>query len=52
MLEMESLSPLVILEPEGTFEHTENWQLFKGVPKPETEEDIEEHILKYIQHEK
>ncbi len=48
MLEMETLSPLVLLAPEETIEHIENWQLFKDVPKPKTEEDVDKYILKYI----
>ena len=48
MLEMETLSPLVILEPGETIEHIETWQLFKDVPKPATEKDVEENILPLI----
>lgn len=48
MLEMETLSPLVILEPSETLEHIETWQLFSDVPKPVTEQDVERDIIKYI----
>jgi len=48
MLEMETLSPLVILEPEGTIEHVETWQLFKDVPVPRNESDVDKHIAKYL----
>lgn len=48
MLEMETLSPLVILEPEGTLEHIENWQLFKDVPAPESDSDVDKHITKHL----
>lgn len=41
MLEMETLSPLVILEPEGTIEHIENWQLFNDIPVPTNDKDVE-----------
>ena len=48
MLEMETLSPLVILEPDGTLEHVETWQLFKDVPVPRNDSDVDNHILCYI----
>lgn len=48
MLEMETLSPLVILEPDETIEHIENWQLFAGVPVPKTEKDVDDNIMKFI----
>jgi len=48
MLEMETLSPLVILEPDGKLEHEENWQLYPDVPVPNTETDVDKFILKYI----
>ncbi|MDP8236195.1 MAG: hypothetical protein P9M08_07410 [Candidatus Erginobacter occultus] len=34
MLEMESLSPLAVLEPGGSIEHREEWELFDNVPDP------------------
>ena len=46
MLEMETLSPLVVLEPGETLEHIENWQLFGDVLEPATEKDIDENIIK------
>jgi hypothetical protein len=48
MLEMETLSPLVILEPDGIIEHVETWQLFKDVPVPRNESDVDKHILCHI----
>lgn len=48
MLEMETLSPLVILEPEETLEHIENWQLFANVPVPRTEKDVDKNIINLI----
>lgn len=34
MLEMETLSPLVLLEPGGSIEHREEWELFPDLPFP------------------
>lgn len=34
MLEMETLSPLTKLEPDGSIEHREEWELFPDVPFP------------------
>jgi hypothetical protein len=47
-LEMETLSPLVPLEPGDSIEHIETWTLHKGVKVPETEEDIDKYILSLI----
>lgn len=48
MLEMESLSPLVILEPFETIEHTESWELHKNIPAPKNEDDVEKYIIPVI----
>ncbi|HHW48643.1 MAG TPA: hypothetical protein GXX14_08530, partial [Clostridiaceae bacterium] len=48
MLEMETLSPLVMLEPEESIEHTEVWSLYDNVKTPENEKDVEEFILPLI----
>lgn len=48
MLEMETLSPLVMLEPEKSIEHTEVWSLYDNVKTPENEKDVEEFILPLI----
>ncbi len=34
MLEMESLSPLAVIQPGGAIEHREEWELFDNVPDP------------------
>jgi hypothetical protein len=39
MLEMETLSPLINLEPGSAAEHTEKWELFDNVPLPSDSED-------------
>lgn len=48
MLEMETLSPLVLLEPEETIEHRETWSLFDHVQVPANEDEIDQIILPYI----
>ena len=45
MLEMESLSPLVLLEPEQTVEHTEVWNLYDNVKLPKNDADVEKNII-------
>lgn len=43
MLEMETLSPLTLLQPGMSVEHLEEWELFDKVPMPsDNEEEIEE----------
>lgn len=34
LLEMESLSPLILLPPEKAIEHREGWELFDNIPDP------------------
>lgn len=48
MLEMESLSPLFILEPSETIEHIECWELYKNIPVPKSEDDVENYIVPII----
>lgn len=44
MLEVETLGPLVELEPGAAVEHVEMWELFDGVPTPQDERAVAEHI--------
>jgi hypothetical protein len=46
MLEMETLSPLTLLQPRESAEHIEEWELFDGVPMPSVDEREIEDILK------
>jgi hypothetical protein len=48
MTEIESLSPLVALEPDESVEHMEIWSLYDNVKVPESEEEIDEIILPFI----
>ncbi len=45
MLEMETLSPLTLLQPEQSVEHSEKWELFDNVLMPSNDEDEIERIL-------
>ncbi|HID10481.1 MAG TPA: hypothetical protein EYP17_04165 [Candidatus Latescibacteria bacterium] len=48
MLELETLGPLVRLEPGEVIEHTERWFLVEGI-KVETEDDVEHHVRPRIE---
>jgi hypothetical protein len=45
MLELETLSPLARVEPGGRVEHVERWFLWRGVPIPSGDDDVDRHIL-------
>jgi len=46
MLEMETLSPLIMLAPDSYIEHKERWELFDKVPMPSHDESEIERSLK------
>lgn len=46
MLEMETLSPLVLLQPGASAEHIEEWEMFDNVPMPSNDEAEIERVLK------
>ncbi len=48
MLELETLGPLTRLEPGMTTEHIEEWYLFRDVPMPMTDSDINQFVLPKI----
>jgi len=48
MLELETLGPLVRLEPREVIEHTERWFLVEGI-KAETEDEVERHVRPRIE---
>ncbi len=48
MLEMETLGPLVRLEPGASAEHVEVWSLHKDIPDIQGDADVEEHVLNLI----
>jgi len=48
MIEVESLGPLARLEVGATVEHVEHWFLFRDVPTPQTDADVERHLLPHV----
>ncbi|MBN1965099.1 MAG: hypothetical protein JW910_10650 [Anaerolineae bacterium] len=48
MLEMETLAPLVRLEPGSTATHDERWALFPDVPTPQNDADVKAHVQPLI----
>jgi hypothetical protein len=46
--ELETLAPLVTLQPGGSTEHVESWYLFRDVPEPKNDGDIDRDILPLI----
>jgi hypothetical protein len=46
--EFETLGPLVKLQPGESTELVENWFLFKDVPEPENDTDLDQNILPLI----
>lgn len=48
MLEMETLGPVTKLEPGASVEHVECWFLFRDVPMPTSEADIDVNILPLV----
>jgi hypothetical protein len=47
-IELESLGPLQEIDPGAYAEHTEEWYVFKDVPLPSSEKEIDEHITNRI----
>ena len=45
MLEVESLGPLITLEPGQATEHVERWWLFKGVASPADDAEVGEYVM-------
>jgi len=45
MLELETLGPLVELQPDAAVEHVEHWFLFRDVPTPASDADVETYLL-------
>jgi hypothetical protein len=48
MLELETLGPMAHLQPNASVEHVENWYLYRGVPVPLNDADVDEHVLPKI----
>jgi len=47
-LELESLGPLVTLEPGAAATHEETWSLHRGIPGCDGDADVDEHILPVV----
>jgi len=47
--ELETLGPLSLLQPNASVEYVENWFLFRDVPEPKNDYDIDNNILPLIQ---
>ena len=45
MLELETLSPIARVEPGAAIEHVENWFLWRDVPVPRDDNDVDRYIL-------
>lgn len=48
-LEVETLAPLVRLEPGAVVEHVEDWFLFRDVPMPNDDADVDQYVLPKVQ---
>jgi hypothetical protein len=49
MLEMETVGPLVRLNPGQSAELSESWELFTGLPAVKNEDDVDKHILPLVE---
>ncbi len=49
MLEVETVAPLARLEPQQMVEHVEHWFLFKDVPTPKNDNDVDSHVLPKVE---
>jgi hypothetical protein len=45
MLELETLGPSVRLQPDASVEHVEHWLLFRDVPAPANDADVENCVM-------
>jgi hypothetical protein len=50
MLELETLSPVARVEPGGAIEHVEQWSLWRDVPTPRTDDDVDRDIVPKVAH--
>jgi len=48
MLELETLGPLVHLQPGAAVEHVEQWHLFRDVPTPQNDVDVDRDVLALV----
>ena len=48
MLELETLGALQVIQPGASIEHVEDWYLFRDVPTPHNDAQVERHVLTRI----
>lgn len=48
MLEVESLGALKTLEPDESVSHEEQWELYRHVPRIDTEDDVDKHVMPIV----
>jgi hypothetical protein len=48
IVELESLGPLTILAPGMAVEHVEHWHLFRGVPAPASDAEVDAHVAPLV----
>jgi hypothetical protein len=48
MLELETLGPMSDLQPGESVEHIEHWRLFRDVPTPQNDGDVDRDVLPAI----
>ena len=48
MLELETLGPLVDLQPSAAVEHVEHWRLFRDAPTPQNDAEVDRDVLPLI----
>jgi hypothetical protein len=49
MLELETLGPMTRLEPNEAVEHVEDWFLFRDVPLPKNDDEVDEYVLPRVE---
>jgi hypothetical protein len=49
MLELETLGPVIELAPGGVVDHVEDWWLFRDVPVPHGDADVDAHIAPQVE---
>jgi hypothetical protein len=45
MIELETVGPMITLQPGASVEHVESWHLFKDVPVPVDDADVDKNVL-------
>ncbi len=48
MFELETVGPMTRLEPGAALEHVEEWYMFKDVPAPKNDADVDKYVLPLV----